>query len=70
MIVAVLEPRSEVGFRRALGATEGQIRAQFLGESILLAVITGPSFGGYILPIVLVALGLLLILRGSPGRVR
>jgi putative ABC transport system permease protein len=41
MIVSVLERRSEIGLRRALGATEGQIRAQFLGESILLAVIGG-----------------------------
>ena len=32
--------------------------------------IAGASFGGYIVPIVLVALGLLLILRGGPGRVR
>jgi hypothetical protein len=32
--------------------------------------IAGASFGGYIVPIVLVALGLLLILRGAPGRVR
>jgi putative ABC transport system permease protein len=37
----VLERRSEIGLRRALGATQGQIRAQFLGESILLAVIGG-----------------------------
>jgi putative ABC transport system permease protein len=41
MIVSVLERRSEIGLRRALGATKGQIRAQFLGESILLAVIDG-----------------------------
>ena len=32
--------------------------------------IAGASFGGYLVPIVLVALGLLLILRGAPGRVR
>ena len=32
--------------------------------------IAGASFGGYIVPIVLVALGLLLILRGAPGRAR
>ncbi len=41
MIVSVLERRSEIGLRRALGATKGQIRAQFLGESILLALIGG-----------------------------
>jgi EamA domain-containing membrane protein RarD len=29
--------------------------------------IAGASFGGYIVPIVLVALGLLLILRGGSG---
>jgi putative ABC transport system permease protein len=37
----VLERRSEIGLRRALGATQGQIRTQFLGESVLLAVIGG-----------------------------
>jgi putative ABC transport system permease protein len=41
MIITVLERRSEIGLRRALGATRGQIRTQFLGESILLAVIGG-----------------------------
>lgn len=41
MIISVLERRSEVGLRRALGATKGQIRTQFLGESILLALIGG-----------------------------
>jgi putative ABC transport system permease protein len=41
MIISVLERRSEIGLRRALGATKGQIRAQFLGESILLALIGG-----------------------------
>jgi putative ABC transport system permease protein len=41
MIISVLERRSEIGLRRALGATKRQIRTQFLGESILLAVIGG-----------------------------
>ena len=41
MIISVLERRSEIGLRRALGATKSQIRTQFLGESILLAVMGG-----------------------------
>jgi putative ABC transport system permease protein len=41
MIISVLERRSEIGLRRALGATKNQIRTQFLAESILLAAIGG-----------------------------
>ena len=41
MIISVLERRSEVGLRRALGATRGQIRIQFLLEAILLALLGG-----------------------------
>jgi putative ABC transport system permease protein len=41
MIISVLERRQEIGLRRALGATRGQIRIQFLSEAILLAVIGG-----------------------------
>ncbi|WP_067508940.1 ABC transporter permease [Actinoplanes sp. TFC3] len=41
MVVSVLERRSEIGLRRALGATRGQIRGQFLTESVVLATIGG-----------------------------
>jgi putative ABC transport system permease protein len=44
MIISVLERRPEIGLRRALGATKGQIRAQFLSEAILLAL-TGAAAG-------------------------
>jgi putative ABC transport system permease protein len=41
MVISVLERRQEIGLRRALGATRGQIRTQFLAEAILLALIGG-----------------------------
>ncbi|MEO3749544.1 ABC transporter permease [Streptomyces sp. B6B3] len=41
MIISVLERRSEIGLRRALGATKGQIRMQFLSEAIMLSLIGG-----------------------------
>jgi putative ABC transport system permease protein len=41
MLIGVLERRSEIGLRRALGATKGQIRTQFLAEAILLALLGG-----------------------------
>jgi putative ABC transport system permease protein len=37
MLMAVLERRSEIGLRRALGATRGHIVGQFLTEALLLA---------------------------------
>jgi putative ABC transport system permease protein len=41
MVISVLERRSEIGLRRALGATKGHIRIQFLSEAILLAALGG-----------------------------
>jgi putative ABC transport system permease protein len=41
MVISVLERRSEIGLRRALGATRRHIAIQFLTESLLLAGIGG-----------------------------
>jgi putative ABC transport system permease protein len=43
MVISVLERRSEIGLRRALGATKGHIRVQFLSEAILLALLGGAA---------------------------
>jgi putative ABC transport system permease protein len=43
MLIGVLERRSEIGLRRSLGATKGQIRTQFLAEAILLSLIGGAA---------------------------
>jgi putative ABC transport system permease protein len=43
MVISVLERRSEIGLRRALGATRGHIRIQFLAEAIVLALIGGAA---------------------------
>ena len=41
MVISVLERRSEIGLRRALGATRGHIRIQFLSEAIILSLLGG-----------------------------
>jgi putative ABC transport system permease protein len=41
MVISVLERRSEIGLRRALGATKGHIRLQFFSEAVLLSGLGG-----------------------------
>ncbi|MFI9106246.1 ABC transporter permease [Streptomyces fildesensis] len=41
MIISVLERRYEIGLRRSLGATRGQIRIQFVTESLMLSGLGG-----------------------------
>lgn len=41
MVIAVLERRAEIGLRRALGATRGHIRDQFVAEALVLSGLGG-----------------------------
>jgi putative ABC transport system permease protein len=41
MVISVLERRPEIGLRRALGSTRGQIRGQFLAESVSVCLFGG-----------------------------
>jgi len=61
----VLERRTEIGLRRALGATQGQIRLQFLAESLLLSALGGVA--GVLLGIVVT--GVYATMQGWPTTV-
>jgi putative ABC transport system permease protein len=54
MVISVLERRAEIGLRRSLGATRGQIRVQFVAESLLLSLAGGA--GGVLLGFAVTAL--------------
>jgi putative ABC transport system permease protein len=41
MVISVLERRSEVGLRRALGARRRHVAAQFFAEALLLSTLGG-----------------------------
>ncbi len=41
MVISVLERRSEIGLRRALGATRRHVAVQFLAEALLLSLVGG-----------------------------
>ncbi|GAA0983554.1 ABC transporter permease [Nocardiopsis tropica] len=46
MVISVLERRGEIGLRRALGATRGAIRSQFLVEAMVLSALGGLAGAG------------------------
>lgn len=54
MVISVLERRAEIGLRRSLGATRGQIRTQFLAEALLLSALGGA--GGVAIGVLVTAL--------------
>lgn len=60
LIISVLERRREIGLRRALGATRGHIRLQFLTEAVLLSLLGG--IGG-----ALIGLGVTAVLAAVNG---
>jgi putative ABC transport system permease protein len=55
MLVSVTERTKEIGVRRALGATQGDIRKQFLTESVVQCVIGGlvGITGGFVIALLL-----------------
>ena len=60
MVIAVLERRSEIGLRRAVGATRRHVAAQFLAEAAVLAAsggVAGVALGGLVTAVYAAARG-------------
>ncbi|MGI8446720.1 MAG: ABC transporter permease [Streptosporangiaceae bacterium] len=53
MVISVIERRRQIGLRRALGASRGQIRSQFLTESVALSGLGG--LGGILIGVLATA---------------
>jgi putative ABC transport system permease protein len=53
MLASILERIKEIGVRRAMGATQGEIKAQFLTEAVMISVAGGVA--GIILGVVFAA---------------
>ncbi|WP_019625178.1 ABC transporter permease [Thioalkalivibrio sp. ALJT] len=62
MLASVTERVSEIGIRRAVGATAGRIRMQFLGEAALLTMVGG------LIGLALAGLSLLVVAQFLPWR--
>jgi putative ABC transport system permease protein len=54
MLASILERIKEIGVRRAMGATQGEILAQFLTEAVMISVAGG--FAGVVLGVALAAM--------------
>jgi putative ABC transport system permease protein len=71
MLVSVTERTREIGIRKALGATNGAVRSQFLTESVIICTLGGilGILWGYIISTIIAAVGNTLIAEQIEGLV-